>query len=198
MFNNNQIQFIPDKNDLQKISEVISNQSGFEALTGPGASRFINYRFYSFKVINGSCYISAYTTTKVKDKATNKEIFGAILLRKYQKGGYRGSIEWKVAKTSTCNLKWKCMELARKWRAQKLGIDFIPSKRTKIEMSEERRAELANRMLDCAGRIHNLPVFDLDFTCSACSHKWEEVTYEQGVSECPSCGFAEAYDKRSV
>lgn len=189
--------FKPSDLDEKLICKVMASDSGFVAENGIQFSQFNRFCYYSFKVPNGSSYISTYTTCKIQVNKTKKVAYGAILLRKYQEGGYGNPWKWKVVKVTTRALKWKCIELARKWRAQKLGVEYKPWPRTKLNMSEERRAELANRMLDCAGRMHNLPVFDLEFKCSACGHEWGEVTYEHGTAECPNCGFTQTYDKRS-
>lgn len=181
--------FKPEDWELDVVQSLLKNETGYKPTDG---AKIIRYMYYSFRVPKGSYYISAYSVHKAEHRQTGKKTYIAALFRRVQKDR-NSKPEWKFVKVSSRVIRRKCSDLARKWMCQKTGKEFRPAYKKTMNISEDRRAELANRMLDCAGRMHDLPVFDLDFKCSACDHEWSEVTYESGTVVCPECSFSQTY-----
>lgn len=174
------------KKDLSDIKIDRSTFSEFGRLI-VSETDFVEIPMHSYyrkiKVKNGSFYViyTSYRKFKAKTKKGNKGYYGAFLFRMLPDG------KWKVAKWAKRSILWKLEDVGRKWAAEKLKQPFTPRKSAGNRISEKRRAELANRMLDFAGRKHGLPVFEKSFTCPACSHQWDLVTYDNGTIVCPAC-----------
>lgn len=177
----------------EEIRRVIVGERLFTSIKPYGHNTENLYCDYiPFHVKNGCTYVSLCTRGKF-DCIENKKPYHFVFMLRRVKNKKTKKIDWKIINKTKKTSLFSAREKTREWKCKKMGEEFVPIEKVRKPLSEERRAELADRMLDFAGRKHNLPVFEKNLTCSACLHSWTEVTYDSGAISCPKCSHLQIY-----